>query len=802
MIGFGLVIAGTLAGSSAASADPLGAGDGTIYRLNPESTYEHGCFEPCMCPVLMQTGIRGTLELTYNGSDEGGHAYSVTDVNWTIPINEAELRVFGSGRLQIGSPGPPAVIQYRLQLDLQIGDEPIQHFDSGWVMHEQISGIDITVSINGIYCWDTVFTIDADPVPNDQIQPYTLLSGSTFQRGCYNPCDCLLWPELPMIGTFSLITLEQNSFFTEYAVVDIDWQVLAGSIDESFPITGLGAYHLQAEFAVQHRMGLELVVAGEERTHFDSGMVVGGSEFPTIDIFVSIHGIYCYDTVLHIVAQPETGEVCGGFGGLPCEDGEFCKLPVGACCCDQFGVCTSIPSICPTVYNPVCGCDGNTYGNECEADGAGMSIDHYGECAQRCLSSQDCPAANHFCKFPEGTCGMNNEYGVCTPLPVGGCPEIYDPLCGCDGVTYINECESDAAGVSVRHRGECMVPACAATRVLSDPDDLAYCPGVTKRVDIVLNPPGNVSAIAIEDTPPAGWVVSNISDGGTFDAVNRKVKWGPLFPPFPAVVSYDATPTDASGIECFTGTISIDGVNEPICGDECIDVCCPHIPADAPQPECPECPVGDCNSCDGSCRNGQVSMCELVGYACAWMGGCNDDMAGMTRAAYIWRNGECYCWDDAERNWFPASCTFASVCCDGGRPGPQCGGDSQPACLTGAATARFHTIRSGRLSRVRELKVPITVEAPEGTSAMALECNVPQGWQVTDISDSGMWEALHRKVKWGPFMDNPSPTVSFRVRQISTVPTSKARRLRNEGPTDGFTGTVSFDGANHPITTD
>jgi hypothetical protein len=41
--------------------------------------------------------------------------------------------------------------------------------------------------------------------------------------------------------------------------------------------------------------------------------------------------------------------------------------------------------------------------------------------------------------------------------------------------------------------------------------------------------------------------------------------------------------------------------------------------------------VGDCTTCTtGACADGQVSMCELVGYACAWMRGCNDDLAGMT----------------------------------------------------------------------------------------------------------------------------------------------------------------------------
>ena len=137
-------------------------------------------------------------------------------------------------------------------------------------------------------------------------------------------------------------------------------------------------------------------------------------------------------------------------------------------------------AICPALWAPVCGCNGVTYGNDCEAvNMGGMTSWVDGECTgtpQDCLDLGGidfgaCDMAmgvvliNGSCQFLSGcgwevggmdyspyfflsqedcTSNCGNELDCIDPSladPMVDC-DIFDPVpvCGCDGLTHFNEC--------------------------------------------------------------------------------------------------------------------------------------------------------------------------------------------------------------------------------------------------------------------------------------------------------------------------------------------------------------------------
>ena len=173
-------------------------------------------------------------------------------------------------------------------------------------------------------------------------------------------------------------------------------------------------------------------------------------------------------------SQPESNDCTLDGPSSRCASNEFCAADEGQCLLRMKGIpgkCQLLRDTCNYSYNPVCGCDMETYDNADCAQAAGVNVAREGACDSNdrnvdrtsCtyynVNDDNCSANNAFCRIEDGDCRskVGSQSGLCGIKPKR-CSRDNRPVCGCDSKTYGNECMARFAGVNIMHNGACSQP--------------------------------------------------------------------------------------------------------------------------------------------------------------------------------------------------------------------------------------------------------------------------------------------------------------------------------------------------------
>jgi len=134
--------------------------DPVPYTLTEISNFDIGCFGPCDCAVMFFP-LSGSFYLRKLDTDPLYTYYAVENLSGAFSRDGKFVSVTGGGQYRIGG---EVALTHQLHLDLVIGRDYAQSFDSGLVPGgSDFPAITISTAAHGFACYDTVIDFRAKP---------------------------------------------------------------------------------------------------------------------------------------------------------------------------------------------------------------------------------------------------------------------------------------------------------------------------------------------------------------------------------------------------------------------------------------------------------------------------------------------------------------------------------------------------------------------------------------------------------------------------------------------------------------
>jgi hypothetical protein len=287
--------------------------------------------------------------------------------------------------------------------------------------------------------------------------------------------------------------------------------------------------------------------------------------------------------------------------------------------------------------------------------------------------------------------------------------------------------------------------------------------GLTAVIAVVVTNPA--ACLGVEDELEPGLSVTSISDGGTWDAMNHKVKWFFNEPGHVRNRALQYTVNHAGSV--VTGTVNFGSGNLPITGATDF--------SGEPNP-------GILHPADAN-GNWRVTLDEVAAHVARWRAGTGwDKTPVVVRGVSLYLQGESYYYDDGEHSEAKRWKTLAASD-DVLKTGD--GQTSKYEVSEGLHVLSLAGTTSSAVRSVQTTNVTIAVSPAAGTQAWGMEEAIPVGIEVQNISHSGTWDEVHHRIKW-VFFDGDARILSYSV-------TGAAGAC-------GVVGQASFDGSDDAVT--